>query len=312
MAYLAYGVAFSSDLPLALPTVGRTAELLVTHRPEAVARSTVDRLGPGPDGWGQVGMLGPAHYLLFADEAEFVVSADGSTIQWHCFGDRSETLTHLLLDHVLPRALTRRGRVVLHGSAVSSGNGSCLAIIGDSGQGKSTLAAALVSRGHRFLADDCVVVDLSEGVPLAAPAYPELRLSRESVGLAEADLLTEVGDVTRRGHKKRMALAGSNIQETGPRQLSTVFVLDPSETANPAPTRGAVGLPFGPARATIELLGHSFQLNDADERSAVLERFATVAQACEIRPLRYGHSEEGLRAAVTGIEDTMAASGRSV
>lgn len=299
MTYLAYGVAFNSDLPVALPTVERGAELAVEQLAEPVDQDLVDWFEPDPDGWCDAGQIGQDYYISFDQEAEFVVAADGSSIGWHSFVDHSPTLTHLLLDHVLPRALTRRGLVVVHGSCLSFTEGSCFAVVGDSGQGKSTLAAALTARGHRFLADDCVAIDWSGQWPTAAPAYPELRLDRHSVGLAGLDGLVDVGHVTRSGTKQRMALPDNEAGAEGPHRLTAAFVLQRADDDAECPVAGP---PLGPARSTVELLSHSFHLNHVAERASALDRFAAIAEGCEVRVLNYHHSAAGLSAATAEIE----------
>lgn len=52
----------------------------------------------------------------------------------------------------------QRGLLPLHASAVSNGR-SVVGFSGRPGEGKSTLAAALASRGHEFFADDVLIVD---------------------------------------------------------------------------------------------------------------------------------------------------------
>ncbi|MDH3679147.1 MAG: hypothetical protein OEV40_04270 [Acidimicrobiia bacterium] len=298
MANFAYGIAFQSDLPLRLPVVDRRPELVVEQLPQPVDRSEARWFDLGLESWCKAARLGDGYYLLFDGEAEFLISFDGSSIRWSCFTEPSPTLTHLLLDHVFPRALTRRGKAILHGACLVSPSGHCYGIVGDSGRGKSTLAAALTARGHRFLADDCVVVDPSASPPSAVAAYPELRLGDDSVRLAAHCDLVEVGDVTRGGPKKRLALPGHDTELDLAHPLGAVFVLGRAGSDEPG-----LRVAYGPARATIELLSHSFHLSKADERAGAVDRFATIAESCDVRALVYDHSPDGLRRAITDIED---------
>ncbi|MDQ7782786.1 MAG: hypothetical protein RDU20_07895 [Desulfomonilaceae bacterium] len=71
--------------------------------------------------------------------------------------------------------LHQRGYLTLHASCVQVG-GQAVAFVGDSGSGKSTTAAALVSRGHALVADDVTVVRNSGSMPVAFPGYPGLHL----------------------------------------------------------------------------------------------------------------------------------------
>ena len=98
-----------------------------------------------------------AGYLLrFPRLADFEVSSDGSQVQaWPAPGVTTGTVEHLHLNQVLPLALSRQGKLMLHGSAVDV-DGQGVAFVGVSGRGKSTLAASFATAGRRFLSDDDV------------------------------------------------------------------------------------------------------------------------------------------------------------
>lgn len=85
-------------------------------------------------------------------------------------------------------ALHRRGRLVLHGSAVDVG-GQAVVLLGQKGAGKSTTAAALLDRGHALLTDDLVtIVAGADGTAHCAPGPTQMKLwpsSAEAFGLGE-------------------------------------------------------------------------------------------------------------------------------
>jgi hypothetical protein len=74
--------------------------------------------------------------------------------------------------------LHQRGMCVLHASVLEV-NGAALAFLGPVGAGKSSMAAALYSRGHRVLADDNAAIYFRAGIPMIQPAYPSLKLFPE-------------------------------------------------------------------------------------------------------------------------------------
>ena len=88
--------------------------------------------------------------------------------------------------------LHRRGRLVLHGSAVDVG-GRAVVLLGEKGAGKSTTAAALLARGHALLTDDLVALAErpgggSDGLPAVAPGPTQMKLwpeSAEAFGLGD-------------------------------------------------------------------------------------------------------------------------------
>ena len=74
-------------------------------------------------------------------------------------------------------ALIQRGELVLHASAVDVG-GRAVAFVGPRGHGKSTMAAAMVARGHELISDDVLTVafESEEGVARVVPGYPQIKL----------------------------------------------------------------------------------------------------------------------------------------
>lgn len=86
-----------------------------------------------------------------------------------------------LLGTCMGAVLMQRGILPLHGSAVAL-DGKAYAIVGESGMGKSTLASALMERGHALASDDVIAVHFdAAGMPLVTPSYPQQKLWQESL-----------------------------------------------------------------------------------------------------------------------------------
>lgn len=80
-----------------------------------------------------------------------------------------------LLAAVLEYAVEERNlTALLHAGAVSDGN-TCLVLSGAGGSGKSTLTAALLSRGYRYLSDDLVPLEYGGGHALPVPVCLNLK-----------------------------------------------------------------------------------------------------------------------------------------
>lgn len=84
-------------------------------------------------------------------------------------------------------ALHQRGLLTLHAGAIAI-NGRAVAIAGSKGAGKSTLVAALAARGHLFLSDDVVPLDVGEdGPPRARVGAPSVNLWPDSAAVTGCD-----------------------------------------------------------------------------------------------------------------------------
>lgn len=131
-----------------------------------------------PDGspWCEQHRVAAGYLLRFHDLADFSVARNGDRITCHGVpGTDDTTLQHLLQNQVLPLALSRQGRMVLHASAVVV-EGRALAFVGVSGRGKSTLAAAFAAQGCPFLTDDGLQLQQVQGQVQVVPGPASLRL----------------------------------------------------------------------------------------------------------------------------------------
>ena len=80
----------------------------------------------------------------------------------------------------------QRGTTPLHGSAIDIVDG-CVAFVGDSGAGKSTMVAALASRGHQVISDDLCVFEASEQGVRVWPGLNRLRLWEDALAALDCD-----------------------------------------------------------------------------------------------------------------------------
>jgi hypothetical protein len=130
------------------------------------------RLQVSQDGRARLGIEGVAAYLVDAHGRHVTIApapgADDAGVRAYLLGSVFAILCY------------KRGLLPLHASAVRIGN-SLLAMSGPSRAGKSTLAAALVARGHALASDDVTPVDLDDQTVIARPAFPRLRLSPEAI-----------------------------------------------------------------------------------------------------------------------------------
>lgn len=115
---------------------------------------------------------GVARYLA-VEGREIVVQPEAGSIE--------SDLRALLLCSPMGGLLHQRGLLPLHASAIATPRGAVV-FMGNSGRGKSTLAAHFRQRGFRVLTDDIAVVRFdAAGVPFTEPGLPQFKLWPNSV-----------------------------------------------------------------------------------------------------------------------------------
>jgi hypothetical protein len=132
-----------------------------------------------------------------------------------------------LLGVVCAVLLSSMGRPLLHGAAVAWEDGA-VAVLGDSGRGKSTLAAALLKEGSRLLSEDLLAFDRKGGVFAVEPGYARISLlpdASKALGLAAAH-----GIAPRRGTAKHWIEAPASTRAV---ELRRLYLLEPPDPAAP-------------------------------------------------------------------------------
>jgi hypothetical protein len=191
--------------------------------PDAIARWLLDH--EHRDGF--LAKEDPEHRLVvhLDGAAIIVVSADNETIVVHPEVADADVISHLVVDHVLPRVLARRGYTVLHATCVAYRD-RAVAFVGASGAGKSTLAMSAVQGGARLLADDCLVLDNCGTEFDVLASYAGSRLWSDSASALDVD---PSGALVNGTGKSRVRL--DVALESGARaRLAAVFVLERGNT----------------------------------------------------------------------------------
>jgi hypothetical protein len=244
---------------------------------------------------------GDAYRLGMPDLATFLVEDGGRTITCGPHGGLPPvTLEHLLIDQVLPRVLTHRGRLVIHAGCVVTPHGA-VAFLGDSGAGKSTLCAAFARAGSPLVGDDGVVFRPRATGYEALATYPGLRLLPDPLAILFADR-TDAAPVAHYSEKRRLDRNDAQITlATSPQPLRGLYVLD---------TAADIGISGVPDReAFMAVLRASFQLHlDDSERSRELFwRVAALVDAVPVRRLSLPRDFTRLAAACEAVLEDAAA-----
>jgi hypothetical protein len=176
-----YGISLRSEVPLSLQEHGEPGILEIELRagsPSLFSKAAKGAtLRPTPTAWYRYANLqNGSTYLHWENLAEFLVSADGLRITFGWMGLASwEAFQVYLLGQALSFALVKRGYEPLHATSVVVG-GKAVVFLGNSGFGKSSLAACFLLAGHPLLTDDLLMLrECPEGFR-AYPGPPRIKL----------------------------------------------------------------------------------------------------------------------------------------
>lgn len=270
--YQLYGIFLHSEIPLSF------AERPFSHGPDVTlslaSSDWFSQLTEHPsrtlksDGWYEYfSCQDGSAYLRWQNLFEFVVSPDGcSIVGRHMDRATSSSFETYLLGHVLSFAMVRRGLEPLHATVVTV-DGDAIAFVGDSGFGKSTLAAAFLGAGHQLLTDDLLVVQESSNQVYACQGPPRIKLFPE---IARTFLHgqwrgTPMNDCT---EKLVIPLLPAQVSSRMV-PLKAIYVLCDPEKGTPL-DQISLTPPLSEREAFVELLRHTFNTRVTD--SARLER----------------------------------------
>jgi len=223
--------------------------------------------------------------VSFDDLAQFLIAPDDRTVTIFDVASiaTAADLDHLLYDHVAPRLVAEQGALVLHGSAVEI-DGAMAVFLGETGAGKSTLAASLHNAGYQLHGDDAVVIEMRDGHYAGRAVYPSLRLYPETI----AAVLGNQIPTTQMAHysdKLRVTLSAAMANDVAaPAPIAALFLLS-GEDSNLPPE----ALDMRPSEACMALVGQSFTLDPGNAAKAAdrLEKISALCAAVPVYRLTY-------------------------
>jgi len=300
MVYRLAGLRIVSDLPLpglasCQDRSSAVDEIVIRRAHVPKSLSPVGILNPDVQSNGDELLLnipGVACYLLRGGNEILVDQAPGSG-----HGD----VCAFLLGTVFGALCHQRGITPLHGSAVDVTDG-CVAFVGETGAGKSTLAATLAARGHQVIADDvCFLRIIATGDVQAWPGISRIRLWEDAVAALGCDGPGVEREL--RGYNKYLVPVRPPRNRSEPRRLRRVYQL---QTKDGAPSvsrlRGA---------AAIEvLMQNTYRLGLAERlgcKPAVFDICAAMARDIPVfqfsRPMAFETLSEGVKVLEDHLQD---------
>jgi hypothetical protein len=299
MLYTAYGLVIESaiDLP----------ELLKSNeaRPDVVVRlgKTIPSDSNQKEFPSNRAIAGEA-CLFHSEIGSITIRAGREILIEPIRGALESDIRLFLLGPVLGILLHQRGYLVLHASCIAMKRDAetvAFAVVGEKGQGKSTLAAAFVAAGHALLSDDIVAVDLSGERPMVVPGFSQLKLWPESL----ATLGDSVDDLpkARPSIEKRLRKVEQNFPRD-PISLSAVFVLADSDTNE------LQALP--PQQAFMQMVQHCYvihMLRETGESAANFNQTADLVKRVRVAQLNRQRRLDALPDVVRMIERELLATG---
>ena len=221
-------------------------------------------------------------YLRWSELFEFFVSADGRRILANRLtNDYADAFQIYALGQVLSFALINQGYEPIHATVVRVGPDHGIAFLGDSGYGKSTLAATFLAAGYPLLTDDLLVLRPNHGAFLAYPGPARVKLMPETASMFFGPRAEHypMNNITQ---KRIIPICGEQVCEK-PVKLAAMYVLpDPAASVSTGSPRISA-LPL--AAAFLELTMNTF--NRVVETPSRLKRqFEFATAVCNSVPMR--------------------------
>jgi hypothetical protein len=268
--------------PVQRPTEDVVAELVIAGDPKYTICAT-------PDGY----------TCRFHRLADLEFSADLRKLTCRSFTTDLEQYLPLLLASAVPAmVLMLRGDYVLHASAVARDN-VAVAFAGQSGAGKSTVAAAMCTQGWRLVTDDVLPMRVVEGQVSAVAGASHLRLRPKAIDLASSfDPHERLGFTV----DDRLAVAPEHVDATE---------VDVAAIVLPVPDRSVIEVsvePLRPSTAGFELsrLTRIENWSRPSDLRNIFMHATAIAGCIPVVRLRMPWSERGLSASMDEVVEAVA------
>jgi hypothetical protein len=309
--YGVHGITLRSEIQLALsegPASGLTQVDVRTagaaYFAEAIRHAQFEQPASS---WYRHGRLPDrSSYVGWDGIGEFLVSADGGRIECRrseCAA--AESFEIYLLGQALSFALVRRGFEPLHATAVVV-DGEAVVFLGQSGFGKSTLAASFLDAGYQVLTDDLLVLHERAGGLVAHPGPPWIKLFPKLARSFFGEGI--VGTPMNAGTPKLLLPLGGSRSCADAVPLRTIYALASPRSASRTP--GIRIERLSPRAGFVELTNNTFNYRVVD-RDRLERQFMGAAALVAVAPVKRLHYARAL-SLLPAVRDEILSDCRSV
>lgn len=199
-----------------------------------------------------------------------------------------------ILGPVMAFLLYQRGFLVLHGSSVKVW-GEAVAFLGHRGNGKSTTAIHLYTKGYPLVADDILAIKFDDdGFPMVHPGYPHVRLGEDSYNQVkgQTDILSPIRTIA-----GKVFCDASFGFSPDPVKLKKIYIIEKGEK---------IRISFLESQKTvIDLIRHS-TANKIFQRTTQadnLAKYALLINNISVRRFEISHSFQKIHNIISLVED---------
>jgi hypothetical protein len=249
-------------------------------------------------------------YVRWGGVGEFLVSADGRLITCGRMNEsHEESFQVYLLGHALSFALVRSGFEPFHATCIVV-DGKAVAFLGDSGFGKSSLAAYFLNAGDLLLTDDLLLLQERPEGFLAFPGPPRIKLRPD---MARKILGTVDGGIPMNSHTPKLILRLNPEQiSDAPVMLRAIYELSPPHDMKDVQKVEFESMTSRQAFVELSCNTFNYVILDGDRSRRQFTETARIVNVVPVKRLLHPRSLESLplvRQAI--LEDLHRTSGRS-
>lgn len=289
--YFVYGITLHSEISLTLPEQGYgklgQIELRIAATPHffSSAARSLPRQRNSESFYQSSFLRDGSVYVRWKGVGEFLISADGCRITGRQYDEaHRESFQVYLLGQALSYALVKRGFEPLHATAVVV-DGEAAVLLGNSGFGKSSLAACFLQAGHRLLTDDLLILRPSAAGVMAYPGPPRIKLfpklARRFLGGATS------GIAMNSGTKKMILPLDQTRTATGPVRLKAIYALLPPRSTNHRQAVRIAVLPPGESFIALVKSTFNYRIVNPARLERQFEAATGVVSALAVKKVLY-------------------------